>query len=75
MNRDSTLKILLKAVAENLRKILDIPSIEKRITIYQLEQEINQLIWNGKRQEDERTYRIIEWLNGRAENFLISSCY
>jgi len=61
----NNLGILFKTVIENL-PISAIPDIEKRMTIYQLEHEINQLIWRGKRQEDERIARINEWLNGKA---------
>ena len=50
--------------------ISTIPQIEKRMTIYQLEHELNQLIWNGKKQEDERICRINEWLNGKVDSFL-----
>ncbi|MCL2462807.1 MAG: phosphotransferase, partial [Defluviitaleaceae bacterium] len=57
---------LLKSVAENLRITSDVPNIEARLTIYQLEHELNQLVWNGKSQESERIQRINGWLGGRV---------
>lgn len=70
LNRDSSLEILLKSVIKNMRNISLIPCIKKRITIYQLEHEINQLIWRGKKQENERIHRINEWLDSNVEQFL-----
>jgi len=63
------LEILLKSVIEN-SPLVSIPDIEKRLTIYQLEHELNQLIWNGKKQESERVIRISEWLAGKIGGFL-----
>ena len=68
--QENNLKILLESIIKNLRSILDIPHIEKRITIYQLEHELNQLIWNGKKQEEERMNRINDWLSGKVNIFL-----
>lgn len=67
---DSGFELLLKSIVENLRIVLDVPNIEKRLTIYQLEHELNQLIWNGKKQEEERILRINGWLNGQVEVLL-----
>ena len=39
--------------------------IEKRLTIYQLEHELNQIVWNGPKQEEERIQRIAGWLDGK----------
>lgn len=60
----------MKSIVENLRIASDVPNIEKRLTIYQLEHELNQLIWNGKSQEEERMRRINGWLNGQVEILL-----
>jgi len=72
--QENNLDILLKSVVENLQFISIIPDIEKRFTIYQLEHDINQLIWNGKRQEEERIRRINGWLNGNV-NELMTRCH
>jgi len=67
---NNNLGLLLKSIIENLPIISNIPHIEKRITIYQLEHELNQLIWNGKIQEVERINRIDVWLNGKVNTFM-----
>ena len=64
-------EILLKSIIEALQLTTTIPDIEKRFTIYQLEQEINQLIWHGKKQEEERISRVIGWLDGKINGFLM----
>lgn len=56
----------LKSIVENLQAVSDVPNIEKRLTIYQLEHELNQLIWNDWKQEEERMRRINGWLNGQV---------
>ena len=40
------------------------PDISQRLTIYQLEHELNQIIWNSTA-IDERIIRIKGWLNGQ----------
>ncbi len=61
---------LLRAIVENLGLIRSIPDFDKRLTIYQLEHELNQLIWNGTNQLEERTNRINGWLNGQIKSLL-----
>lgn len=63
-------ELLLRSVCGNLMKTLNVPSIRKRLTIYQLEHELNQLIWNGKKQEEERMRRISGWLSGQIGGLL-----
>ena len=70
MDNGNNLDILLKSVVENLQIISAIPDAAKRLTIYQLEHEINQLIWNGAEQEDVRMPRISGWLDGKINAFL-----
>ena len=61
--------ILLRTVLENSKLIQSIPNLEKRLTIYQLEHELNQLIWSGMKQEEERMRRIEGWLNGKISEY------
>ena len=65
---DNNLELLLKSVVENLQAVSYVPNIEKRMAIYQLEHDLNQLIWNGRNQEEERIYKINGWLNGKIES-------
>ena len=65
---DNKLELVLKSVVENLQKVSYVPNIDKRMTIYQLEHDLNQLIWRGKNQEEERVFKINGWLNGGVDN-------
>jgi aminoglycoside phosphotransferase (APT) family kinase protein len=67
---DNNLEVLLKSVVESLQITSDVPNLEKRLTIYQLEHELNQLIWNGNKQEVERIQRINGWLSGEIDTLL-----
>lgn len=62
--------ILLQSILENCRFIQSIPNLEKRLTIYQLEHELNQMIWSGMEQVTERSQRIEGWLNGKIEKVI-----
>lgn len=61
---------ILKSLFENYACIKQVPNIEKRLTIYQLEHELNQLIWSGMSQEELRIQRINGWLNNQIEDLL-----
>ena len=67
---DNNLSLYLKSIVKNLQSISGVPNLEKRLTIYQLEHELNQLIWNGLKQEEERMQRINGWLSGQIHAFL-----
>jgi len=62
---NNDIELLLKYVVENLQSFQKVPDIEKRLTIYQLEHDLNQLIWNGIKQENERILKINGWLDGK----------
>ncbi len=59
--------LLLKSIIKTLGIAGEVPQLAKRLTIYQLEHELNQLVWNGRQQEEERMVRIKGWLNGQLE--------
>ena len=61
------LELVVKSVVENLQAVSYVPNLKKRMTIYQLEHDLNQLIWHGKNQEEERIYKINGWLNGQVD--------
>jgi aminoglycoside phosphotransferase (APT) family kinase protein len=63
-------ELLLKSLIETLGIAGEVPKLAKRLTIYQLEHELNQLVWNGRQQEEERIQRINGWLNGQIEALL-----
>jgi len=70
MNLEERFDSILRSLFENIEYLKQIPNIEKRLTIYQLEHELNQLIWNGINQEEMRIRRINGWLNGQIENLI-----
>jgi thiamine kinase-like enzyme len=64
---NNNIELLLKYIIENLQSIKKIPNIKERLTIYQLEHDLNQLIWNGIKQEKERIEKINGWLTGNID--------
>lgn len=49
-------------IIKEFQKKHNVPSLDKRLTLYQLEHELNQLIWNPNKGLQERLYRINIWL-------------
>jgi len=64
---------LLQSLLAEMHIIQTIPDFAQRMTIYQLEHDLNQLIWNGPAQEDERIRRITGWLTGAINPFTTTS--
>ena len=64
------LDVMLRVIIENLNMPLSGDRLAKRMTIYQLEHELNQLIWNGSGQEAERMFRLDGWLNGHVASLI-----
>ncbi|MCD4712649.1 MAG: phosphotransferase [Clostridiales bacterium] len=56
---------LIRAIFESSTITHKYDDIQTRLTVYQLEHELNQLIWNGKNQEAERIFRIKGWLENK----------
>ena len=59
---------LVKSVFINYPEISKIKQVATRLTIYQIEEELNQLIWGGN--ETERTLRINFWLGGAIDHLI-----
>ncbi len=55
---------LVKEVIALFQKELFVEDLPIRQTIYQLEHEINQLIWNNGSDQEEKAKRIRAWLDG-----------
>jgi aminoglycoside phosphotransferase (APT) family kinase protein len=47
-----------------------VPDLEHRLTLYQLEHDLNQLIWHGTGEEENRVSRLRDWLDGRVADML-----
>jgi len=68
---DNKLDLLLQSIVEHT-KSWSVPNIEQRMMIYQLEHELNQLIWHGKKDEEKRIKRINSWLTGNELHRLLT---
>lgn len=62
---------LLKEVLAPFARRYTYEVLEKRLTLYQLEHELNQLVWNGKKQLAERIPRLEGWLNHKIGDLLL----
>lgn len=51
-----------------------VPDLARRLTIYQVEHEIQQIIWHDRRAEAERVPRITRWIDGGVEDLLGQIC-
>jgi len=47
-----------------------VPQLAQRLTIYQIEHEIQQIIWNARQAEPWRVPRLMRWLDGGVEALL-----
>lgn len=60
----------LKAFFQSKPKCTQVPDLAKRLTIYQIEHEIQQIIWQGSEAEALRIPRLIHWLNGGVDELI-----
>jgi aminoglycoside phosphotransferase (APT) family kinase protein len=60
----------LGALFQALPKCAQVPNLAERLTIYQIEHEIQQILWHGSQAEAERVPRIIRWLDGGVDDLL-----
>jgi aminoglycoside phosphotransferase (APT) family kinase protein len=51
-----------------------VPGLAERLTIYQVEHEIQQIIWHSSVAEAERVPRIVRWMDGGVEDLLRRIC-
>ncbi|AUD65948.1 hypothetical protein BK011_09715 [Tenericutes bacterium MZ-XQ] len=69
MDLDRSFETLLKSILDHYDHFWTIPMLAERFTIYQLEHEINQIIWNQGNQIEDRIRRINGWLSGLIHQF------
>jgi aminoglycoside phosphotransferase (APT) family kinase protein len=62
--------LILEITISEYNKLLKTPRIDERLTIYQLEHEINQVIWNKQYESQDRIKRINAWIDGEITRFL-----
>lgn len=67
---DIDFRVFLRAVFQAAPQCTQVPELAKRLTLYQVEHEIQQIIWQGNPAEAERVPRLVRWLEGGVEALL-----
>ncbi len=60
----------LSALFQSSPRCAQVPDLAKRLTIYQIEHEIQQIIWHGSDAEAWRVPRLPKWMDGDVDNLL-----
>lgn len=63
-------RAFLRAVFQATPRCTQVPELAKRLALYQVEHELQQIIWQGSPAEAERMPRIVRWLGGGVEDLL-----
>ena len=63
-------RLFLGALFQSSPKCAQIPDLVERLTIYQVEHELQQIIWHGSQAEAERVPRIVRWMDGGVDDLL-----
>jgi aminoglycoside phosphotransferase (APT) family kinase protein len=67
---DIDFRPFLHAVLRAAPQCTQIPELTQRLTLYQIEHDIQQIIWQGSSAEAERVPRLERWLNGGVADLL-----
>jgi aminoglycoside phosphotransferase (APT) family kinase protein len=57
----------LRSLLQSTPKCAQVPHLAQRLTIYQIEHEIQQIIWNSTQAESERVPRLVRWIAGDVD--------
>ena len=60
------LKPFLRSLVEKMPKCAQVPDLFERLTLYQIEHEMMQMVWSKGKTQDERIPRLIGWMDGRV---------
>jgi aminoglycoside phosphotransferase (APT) family kinase protein len=71
---DIDFRPFLGTLFQSSPKCAQVPDLAERLTIYQVEHEIQQIIWHGSQAEAERVPRIVRWIDGGVEDLLEQVC-
>lgn len=61
----------LRALFQSAPKCAQAPELAERLTLYQLEHEIQQIVWQGSKAETDRVPRIVWWMEGGVADLLL----
>ncbi len=67
---DIDFRPFLGALFDSSPNCAQVPDLADRLTIYQVEHEIQQIIWHGSKAEAKRVPRIVRWMDGDMEDLL-----
>ena len=67
---DIDFRPFLSVLLEVSPNCAQVPDLAKRLTIYQVEHEIQQITWHGSKAEAERVPRIVRWMDGGVDDLL-----
>lgn len=59
----------LSAVFESKPRCTQVPELARRLTLYEIEHDIHQVIWNAPGAEALRVPRVVDWMEGRLEQW------
>jgi aminoglycoside phosphotransferase (APT) family kinase protein len=65
---DIDFRSFLQALFEASPQCTRVPNLAQRLTIYQIEHEMQQIIWNTSQAETGRVARLACWMNGGVDN-------
>lgn len=63
-------RMFLRALFQSAPKCAQVPGLAERLTLYQVEHEIQQIIWQGREAEAVRVPRIVQWMDGGVGDLL-----
>jgi aminoglycoside phosphotransferase (APT) family kinase protein len=63
-------RAFLRALLHFAPRCVQVPEIATRLAIYQVEHEIQQIIWQGSQAEAARVPRMVRWMEGAVEELL-----
>ena len=68
LKSDIDFRTFLRGLFNASPKCTQVPYLAQRLTIYQIEHEMQQIIWNASEAESWRVPRLIRWMDGCVEN-------
>ena len=67
---DIDFRTFLRALFEAAPQATQVPNLAQRLTIYQIEHEIQQIIWSAGAAESWRVPRLVRWMDGAVGDLL-----
>jgi aminoglycoside phosphotransferase (APT) family kinase protein len=61
-------RLFLRALFKASPKCTQVPDLAQRLTIYQIEHEIQQIIWNASEAEAWRVPKLVRWMDGGVDD-------